>query len=253
MSATYVPAVLTTASELELLRGMRDGYAILVGEPPKRGALASLTAQVALETGRLKWCRNWNLVNEKGTHLELYTAYKCNEQFADGWHWYLPESEVKGGYNGPRIGPQFAVPPAHPQCRFVANSGLPVGVARHLGLLRRRYGKAWGAFQAGQPAQACRYLKEGHFFTADLEPYARAVVSLTIGYEKAIDQNDILLEEPQTAPVAEECDSERSCMTNYDLEERVSALVVDGMARLNQDFWLGEFQRSRDAAQERKP
>jgi len=47
----------------------------------------------------------------------------------------------------------------------------------------------------------------------------------------------------------DEDEPERSPMTNYDLEERVSALVVDGVARLNAEFWEGEFYRNRDAAQ----
>lgn len=253
MKANFVPATRTAASELDLLRGMRDAYTARVGEPPKRGALAVFTAHVALETGRLQHCWNWNLGNVKagGTYEGFFTSYKCNEKLHDGWHWYVPESEVRGTYGGDRVGPLFTVPPGHPQTRFRAHLSLLEGLAKHVGFLwLPRYYRPRAAMQAGDPTLACRKLKEAGYFTADLEPYTRAVVSLTGGYERAIDQHDLLREPVIPAAAApDEDEPERSPMTNYDIEERVSALVVDGMARLNAEFWEGEFFRNRDAEQ----
>lgn len=251
---SYVPPVRTTATELELLRAMRDGYAALIGELPKRGALAVATAQVALETGRLKHCFNYNVGNRKiGKTDVLYTAYKCNEQFPDGWHWYLPESEVRGGYDGERIGPLFTVPPAIPPARFCAEQSLPIGISKHYAFLKRpRYAKAFDRLQAGDPSGTCRELKVAGYFTADLVPYAKAVISLTAGYERGIDQYDILQETAvPPAPAVDDETQVHSAMTNYDLEDMVSYLVENGMANLNAEFWENEFWRARtDAVKE---
>ena len=190
MIATWVPAALTPSTPEHVSRAYRTALTSLVGAPTDL-AVAVLHAHGALETGHFKSCYNNNGGNIKAgaKYQGQYTCFPIlNErEMRDGklvTIWYSATAELVGGKNGPpRPGTEHPLPPGHPQSRFRAYSALAAGIEDKIRFLAT--GKWRAALQwalDGKPDAYVRAIRSLGYFTADLDPYVRAVVSLTAKY-----------------------------------------------------------------------
>jgi len=169
-----LPATKTACTPTELGDALVRAWRAIQDEEPSRDAILVLLAHVRLEcgwdaaTGKFKACHAWNLGNAK--HAENdgrdWCEYACDEII-----------------NGERV---WFEPP-HPACRFRAYRTLAEGAADYLALLRKRFSGAWGRVVAGDPSGFVRALKARGYFTADLEPYERAVVSIFEDWKARLD------------------------------------------------------------------
>jgi hypothetical protein len=169
MLATLVPDKLTPLTAGEVARAFQYAFTRLIGHPPKPRTLAILMAQSALESGRWKSLHCFNLTNIKAstTYEGLYCLYRCNEIINGKVEWFDPP---------------------HPQCRFRAFESLEDASLDYLTFLQRpRYKPAWEQALAGDPVAFVAALKRGGFFTANEEPYRKAVVSLMNEYVQKLD------------------------------------------------------------------
>lgn len=165
MKATLVSDLLTPCSALEYIAAIRGGLETLMGVTPTKEHIAVLTAQSALESGRWKSMHRNNPGNIKAgeSYEYLYTSYRCNEVIGGKVVWFDPP---------------------HPQCNFRAFLDLETGVLDYLRFLseRKRYALAWEVAKNGTPLAFVQALKTAGYFTADEQPYARAVASLCREY-----------------------------------------------------------------------
>lgn len=180
MQAKWLPDKLTVLTPAEAIRALRSAYETLEGVTPSPECLSIHTAQAMLESGRFKSCHNYCFTNAKAspTYAGYFSCYKCNEQLADGWHWYLPEGELTGGYGTPLKGAPLPVPDGHPQTRFRAFLTAEAGALDHMQLEKRKFPEAYTAARGGDIAGFVHGLAARHFFTADVAPYLKGVASL---------------------------------------------------------------------------
>lgn len=154
----FVPAVKTVVTEHDIITAIKQSYSTLFDVDISLDTLAILCAHVFLECGRGKACFNFNLGNVKQTKEHTWTMYKCSEIL-----------------NGKEV---FFSPP-HPQTHFNAYESLPDAALEHLRFLELpRYEKALDAANRGEPEEYVDELKAAGYFTAGLEKYKKAVVSL---------------------------------------------------------------------------
>lgn len=240
MRAIYFPDRLTPLPEEHALRAIRDSFRGVLGEDPSVNTLALLAAQCALETGRWKACHwnNWGNVKASISYEGHYTCFRLNELIKGKYVWFSPDTDG------------WALPPGHPQTRMRAYQTSAEGATAHLKFLwgYKRYAQAWKAALRGDPNAFVVELKNAGYFTAHLEPYLKAVESLTREYRRAAEALKIL-DEPVMIPAAEipveEVEPDRSALSDWDMHDRVQYLVTSGMARLLDDYWDNEFKASR--------
>ncbi len=205
MRATLLEDKLTPLTAQDMIRALREAFFQLTGNDPTDKTLAILTAQSALETGRWKSIHWFNVSNIKaGQDYEgFYTLYRCNELIGGKLVWFSPP---------------------HVQCRFRAYPDIVAGARDHLGLLskRARFYPAWTAARGGDEERFVDALKQGGFFTADLAPYKRAVLSLTAEYLRLI--RDMV--PPTMRPPPHTADPEHSATSDEDMG-RLLPLVWD--------------------------
>jgi len=183
-----LPDVLTPITKEDLLRALWGAYQTYFGSTPKRESVWVLASQVQLETG-LRYCHNHNLGNVKSRDGDGhdYQFYACNEILplkqalafakADPEHAKITRTRDDGKA-------VIWFYPKHPQCRFRAFGSLLEGVTDHLGLLARRFEKAWPAVVAGDMRAFVQKLHEQNYFTADLNGYTKTALDIYRGYEK---------------------------------------------------------------------
>ena len=176
MKEQCVPTVRTTFSTENFARALVAAWrALYDGATPSKASVGVIWAQYALETGRGQFCWNNNIGNVK--HVA-----------GDG-HDYCMLANVWEMIGGKRV----VFNPPSPQTWFRAYRTLSDGMREHLEFLRRRYGAAWAAVEAGDARAFVRALKARGYFTADEATYANNVVSLQAefarsgAYEAAID------------------------------------------------------------------
>jgi len=121
-------------------------------------------AHSALETGRwrsIHWNNFGNI--KRGKYDGYWTMFRCNEILHGKVQWFDPPD---------------------PQTWFRAYKLAAEGALEHFAFLhqQKRWQPAWEAAVAGDPDAFCRALKAAGYFTAELEPYRRAVVSLHSTY-----------------------------------------------------------------------
>lgn len=189
MLATYVPDRITVYEPQPLAAALRAACCSLpeIGRDPGDAALTILMAQIALETGRGKFCHGWDFGNIKASprYVGQYSCFKCNEVIGGKVKWFSPTT---GG---------FSCPPGHPQTRFRAYAdtdetraraeppALYRGTKEYVAFIGRptsRYHSAWLRALAGDAAGYVHELKRHGYFTADEQRYKRGVVSLTRSY-----------------------------------------------------------------------
>lgn len=161
MKGTLLADKLTPLTAVEALRALREGYRKTQGHDPTSACLAVHVAQSALETGRWKSIHWWNFGNVKaGPNYEgFYCQFRCNEIIKGKTKWFDPP---------------------HPQCNFRAYPTAIDGAAAHMLFLSTngRYRLPWYAAERGDPDEFVVSLKQAGYFTAQLEPYRKAVNSL---------------------------------------------------------------------------
>lgn len=208
MLAQYIADKLTPLTAPQAMLALRNAFETVEGVAPSAACLAIHTAQSALEAGRWKSLHNWCFTNAKAsaTYAGFFQCYRCNEQLADGWHWYVPEGELVGGFGTPLKGAPLAVPDGHPQTRFRAFPHIDAGALDHMQLVKRRWPEAWTAARAGDVAGFVHGLKQRNFFTANEAPYLAGVTSMMHEFLP-------LASAPLSAPVADppQDDEETRC------------------------------------------
>lgn len=180
MLAQYLADKLTPLTVAQAMAALRGAFETVEGVTPSPECLSIHTAQSALEAGRWKSLHNWCFTNAKAsaTYAGYFQCYRCNEQLPDGWHWYVPEGELVGGFGTPLRGAPLAVPDGHPQTRFRAFPNIETGALDHMQLVKRKWPEAWTSARGGDVAGFVYGLKARGFFTADAAPYLAGVSSL---------------------------------------------------------------------------
>lgn len=192
------PCVATPVDPVDLAIALMHAWRRRRGEYPTRRTLCVLLSQSALETRR--WLSMWgnNLGNVKSTmRVEPFYFKDCTE--------LLRPADAKAHLVAPVIGRDgkpsvrfvrknkegqvsasgvsletwtlsFHAP--HPACAFRWFETLDEGVEFYLTFLEKKYAPAWEHVIAGDPAAFVKALKARGYFTADLEEYMTAVVSI---------------------------------------------------------------------------
>ena len=192
MKAVYVEPRLTPLTFDEALLAFRQGIHVATGEKPSDKALALCLAKTALETGRWQKMYNYCFGNVKaGEDYEgMYTAYKCNEVLNGRVVWFAPEGQLTGK-NGVVTGLSWAVPPAHPQCRFRSYANKFDGAQQYVDFVANgRYRDAWAQLLEGDAAGYVHALKLKGYFTADEDTYLRGVERLHREFITAVEAHD---------------------------------------------------------------
>jgi hypothetical protein len=235
---TYVPPVKTPVSPTEAVQGFRAACERL-WQTTKPETIAVLTAQSALESGR--WSAMWNYnpsnIKHENSREGLFTAIRLNEVLNGKVVWFNPDDEWRDSSGRARRD----VPPGHPQCRMRAFETFADGVADKLAFLNRdRYKLAKAAALAGDPSLYVRTCRAAGYFTAALEPYERAVLSLFrtfLPIAQAAAPPAQLPPEEDRQLCADMAECMRIQVPEW-LRNRVAAQVATGMT-LGDDYWKG--------------
>lgn len=183
MIARYVsPRVTPMSFEVAreaLAAGLRVGPDFA---PVRREVLALALAKCALETGRFQkiWNDNFGNVKAGENYAGMYTCIRLNEVIGGVVKWFDPSGPVIrliGGSFTPTSEPRVPVPPGHPQTRMRAYAGHTDGAYSYAEFMQARP-SLWAALQLGEPIRFVHAMKAARYFTADEEPYAKAVASL---------------------------------------------------------------------------
>lgn len=180
MTATLIDDQLTPLSIEQLAQALRDGSAKALGQPVAAECLAVLTAQACLETGNGQklHCFNFGNVKNSKSWDGLFCRYKCDEIVTPDMAAYAA-----------RLGPCTILPwtngksrvvcvPPHPWTEFRAFASAVDGGAQYVAELFQHFPRAWGLAYSGNAAGYVEALGAAGYFTGDLEPYRRAVVSI---------------------------------------------------------------------------
>jgi hypothetical protein len=182
MLATYVDPKLTPMAFEEAEAAMRAALGGMLSTRPRDEVLSLALAKSALETGRWKaiWNDNWGNVKAGSTYGGMFTCITLNEVLSGKVVWFAPEGQLAGGRGSAVVGQRYDVPPGHPQTRMRAYANHYDGAYAYVDFVsgKQRYAASWQALLAGDPVGYVRELKKAGYFTADEEPYRKAVVSL---------------------------------------------------------------------------
>jgi hypothetical protein len=157
---------------------------------PKRESLLVLLSQSTLESGAgYKSCHNYNLGNIKSREGDNkdYCYFACNEILSINQANILVKKNPGLVKITSTLSNNMAVVWFYPKaegCRFRAYSTLKEGCTDYLLLLKKRFDKSWEAVLEGDPSKFVKALKAQKYFTADLNKYLKAVLSIYSKYEK---------------------------------------------------------------------
>lgn len=183
----------------EFVRALFQGYQDVFRTQPTARALACFVAQVCLETGNGKATHCFNFGNVKRVAGEPWTMFRCNEV-------------IKGRVK--------RFDPPHAQTHFRAFRCAADGAAEYLSfLLRDRYRNALAQAQAGDPAAFVDALHMAGYFTANVDKYRAAVVSIFA----------------RVLPACERAVSEGQLFTRYECDE-ILGLVGKSLAEASHQF-----------------
>lgn len=204
---------LTPITPLQFLQGLAQSWVNLFPVPPKKEQLLILMAQSALETGRWRYIHSYNFGNVKSVDGDGrdYCYFACWEIFPGSVAAAYaasskPEAPVRITETHSNGAATVWFYPEHPACRFrafcVMNedktinewASLVLGMSDYLGMLRKRFFKAWPSVLSGDPVTFAKALKEQGYFTAPLEGYIDSMSSLFKEFSHLnIDVNDLPL------------------------------------------------------------
>jgi hypothetical protein len=190
LKAVYVDPILTPLTFDEAADRMQQGILVATGIAPTTKALALALAKTALETGRWQkmWNGNWGNIKAGENYEGMFTAFPCNEVLNGKTVWFSPEGQLTGK-GGEIVGVTWAVPPAHPQCRFRAYANGFDGAQQYVDFVANgRYAEAWNRLLDGDVVGYVRQLKIRGYFTADEATYLRGVESLFREFHNALEE-----------------------------------------------------------------
>jgi len=161
-------AIITSLTENELAFYLRQAWKELYTQEVTREQLCILWCHTSLEVGRGKFIYNNNFGNIKRKPGVTYTSYKCNEVLNGKTHWFEPY---------------------HPQTFFQHWDSSIEGAKAYLQFLnKKRYQPALEALKEGSMPKYCAKLKEGGYFTADLNYYTNLMIKLSKSFNKKADE-----------------------------------------------------------------
>lgn len=183
MTAVRVEDRVTRLSVPDLLGALAAGYRIVMGGGASAPELATLGAQVCLETGRGQAMHCWNPGNVKlpADWDGLFTSYGCDEVF-DAQTARLAQRLGPCTVNPWKGGPlqHVILPASHPWARFLAFGNASDGMADYVDRLsgKDRYRAAWTLAHRGDPDGFSRALAQAGYYTAPVDQYTRGLVAL---------------------------------------------------------------------------
>lgn len=214
MKAELLDDKLTQLTPAEVCRAFMRAFFGVTTSMPSSETLALLMAQSALESGRWKslHCFNFTNIKASDTYVGFACFYRCNEIINGKVEWFDPP---------------------HPQCRFRAFKSIDGGALDYLTFLstRKRYATAWARALQGDPVAFVSALKSAGFFTANEEPYRKAVVSLTREYMRQL-PNWLDAGTPDDPPIPSTIDSDE----NNDLRATAIAAATESRFALLDDL-----------------
>ena len=159
---------------------------------PRPEVVSLAMAKSALETARWTSMFNWNFGNVKAgsSYAGQYTCIVLNERLVrngiEDTVWFRPDGELSAAPSkgGKLVHAPLAVPPGHPQTRMRGFANRWDGADAYARALRSIFKKSYDALWTGDPKAFVYALKAERYFTADPEPYARAVTSLQKEFTK---------------------------------------------------------------------
>lgn len=156
-----VARVRTATDELSMAAILRDAYAYVFGEPITLSCLGVACSQCFLENGH-------------GSAIDCYNY--GNITAAHDW---------PGDYYVIHFAPGTN-PTDPPTMNFRAFSDHVDGARAYFAYLQVHQEGALSQFEAGNPDEAAKALKAGRYFTASLDSYERAMVSLYVYAQKHV-------------------------------------------------------------------
>jgi hypothetical protein len=181
---TELASTITPASKAEILETLWVAYQKYFGSTPKKESIWILASQWATETGWGKFMHAYNVGNVKCREGDGYDHqfYACNEVIdvrtatkhakADPVHAKITHVSADGAKA------TIWYYPPHPECRFRAFNSLLDGVSDYIGLLVRRFNKAWPSVIAGDMPSFVHALRLQNYFTADEAAYTKTMVNI---------------------------------------------------------------------------
>lgn len=148
MAETLQPTVRTVVTPAEMYDALKAAWSTQVGTTPTRVSLLVLLSQWSLETGNGSACMNFNCAGIKHVAGDGrdYTTYDTIEYIRG----------VRTPVNQP----------------FRAYPNLELGVADYLAVLRKTFGYAWPAVEAGDLKDFAHRLRVRGYYTAPEAQYA---------------------------------------------------------------------------------
>lgn len=154
----------TPLNEDELAFFLRKAWENIYKVAPTKEQLCILWCHTSLETGRGKFIYNNNFGNIKKRDNKPYTSYKCNEIINGKAQWFEP---------------------FHPQTFFQHWDSPIEGAENYLQFLSKpRYLPALEMLKNGDIVKYTQKLKEGGYFTANLDYYTNLMVKLSKSFDK---------------------------------------------------------------------
>lgn len=184
MADKLLSVLRTAVTRPDYIRAVVRGWPAVEGDIPLEASIAVLFAQYMIETGGAA-CWNYNIGNVKHVKGDGYDYQMLNGVW-EGVSPATADQLIAGGQAkaDPSADHQKAVGvsrrsvifmPPHPATWFRAFSTLDEGMAEHLGLLKKRFTKAWPFVLSGDFVAFAHALHDQHYFTADPTSYANGM------------------------------------------------------------------------------
>src|SRR3990172_5873638 len=176
----YVPCVITKLEEGEAVYALREAWKRIYGNYPTNKSLALLWSQWCLESGRGKFCRNYNFGNIKKRHSNATTKIE------DDGSLFAMFENVGEIINGKQV----IFQPPHLQTHFRAYKTVTDGAEDYIKFIsqKKQYQKAWLAVIAGDPERFGHELKISGYYTASEQLYTKGIIRLTEEFMRKADK-----------------------------------------------------------------
>ncbi len=177
--ASELAATTTRILPADMLGAMRAAWTNELRSVPRRGAICTLVAQWALETGGGRACQANNVGNFKATPAGPYDF--CYFTTIERVSVASAQAEIAQhgaslcSWDGVVDAAGFAtlvVRPRHPWCCFRAYATLAAGCEDYLHSMYTRFAPAWRTAYDGDPAAFAHALGALGYYTSDRDAYA---------------------------------------------------------------------------------